>query len=116
MITTAGESTRKPQDTVSSDSWDHDGSSGRGDHSDHVILLDEDCPRWASPLGVTVHFATTPLDLAFSCHVVREDGQVLVTRRALTKRTWPGVWDELLLRASAPGRVLRRCSRPPRRP
>ncbi|MGO2774552.1 MAG: isopentenyl-diphosphate Delta-isomerase [Brachybacterium tyrofermentans] len=92
MITTAGESTREPQDTVSSDSWDLDGSSGRGDHSDHVILLDEDC----APLGLapraTVHSATTPLHLAFSCHVVREDGQVLVTRRALTKRTWPGVW------------------------
>lgn len=59
---------------------------------DHVILMDEN----RTPLGLaaraTVHTATTQLHLAFSCHVVRADGQVLVTRRALTKRTWPGVW------------------------
>lgn len=59
---------------------------------DHVILLDED----GSPCGLapraTVHTTTTPLHLAFSCHVVREDGAVLLTRRALGKRTWPGVW------------------------
>jgi len=59
---------------------------------DHVILMDED----RNPLGLaaraTVHTTTTPLHLAFSCHVVREDGLVLLTRRALSKRTWPGVW------------------------
>ena len=59
---------------------------------DHVILMGED----RIPLGLapraTVHTATTPLHLAFSCHVVRDDGKVLLTRRALSKRTWPGVW------------------------
>jgi len=59
---------------------------------DHVVLVDDD----ARPLGVTpratVHSRTTPLHLAFSCYLFREDGRVLLTRRALTKRTWPGVW------------------------
>src|SRR5699024_7119696 len=59
---------------------------------DHVVLLCED----GSPCGLapraTVHSATTPLHLAFSCHLRRPDGQVLLTRRALGKRTWPGVW------------------------
>lgn len=59
---------------------------------DHVILLDEDgLPRGTAPKD-TVHTTTTPLHLAFSCHVIRADGAVLLTRRALTKRTWPGVW------------------------
>lgn len=59
---------------------------------DHVILMDPDgSPRGFAPRA-TVHSPHTPLHLAFSCHVVREDGQVLLTRRALTKRTWPGVW------------------------
>lgn len=39
-----------------------------------------------------MHTSDTPLHLAFSCHLVRPDGRVLVTRRALSKKTWPGVW------------------------
>ena len=59
---------------------------------DHVVLLCEDgSPRGLAPRA-TVHSATTPLHLAFSCHLRRPDGQVLLTRRALGKRTWPGVW------------------------
>lgn len=59
---------------------------------DHVVLVD----AHGHPLGVApraaVHTRDTPLHLAFSCYVIREDGNVLLTRRALTKRTWPGVW------------------------
>jgi isopentenyl-diphosphate delta-isomerase len=57
-----------------------------------VVLLDDS----GSPVGTadkaTVHGAETPLHLAFSCHVYGPDGRVLVTRRALSKLTWPGVW------------------------
>ncbi|MFD4957076.1 isopentenyl-diphosphate Delta-isomerase [Microbacterium sp. NPDC058389] len=60
--------------------------------TDHVVLLDDA----GNPIGTapksTVHGADTALHLAFSCHVLNRDGQVLVTRRALAKRTWPGVW------------------------
>jgi len=57
-----------------------------------VVLLDED----ASPIGTAdkfaVHTEATPLHLAFSCHVSNERGELLVTRRSLAKKTWPGVW------------------------
>lgn len=59
---------------------------------DHVVLVDdEDRPVGLAPRA-TVHDDATPLHRGFSCYVLREDGAVLVTRRALDKRTWPGVW------------------------
>ncbi len=59
---------------------------------EHVVLLD----RRGRPSGTRpkaeAHGATTELHLAFSCHVVGPDGRLLLTRRADSKRTWPGVW------------------------
>lgn len=57
-----------------------------------VVLLDEA----GQPIGVTskasVHGPDTPLHLAFSCHLLDVNGRVLITRRSLQKKTWPGVW------------------------
>jgi len=59
---------------------------------DEVVLLDEA----GSPIGrapkSAAHGPDTALHLAFSCHVVNSLGEVLVTRRAMTKQAWPGVW------------------------
>ncbi|MFH8250352.1 isopentenyl-diphosphate Delta-isomerase [Microbacterium sp. B2969] len=61
--------------------------------TDHVVLLDDDGREIGTALKSSVHGTETALHLAFSCHVVNDDGQVLVTRRALGKTTWPGVWS-----------------------
>jgi isopentenyl-diphosphate delta-isomerase type 1 len=59
---------------------------------EHVVVLDgRSRPTHTAPKS-SVHDAHTPLHLAFSCHVVRADGSVLLTRRSVAKRTWPGVW------------------------
>lgn len=57
-----------------------------------VVLLDADHQPVGAMPKADVHGRTTPLHLAFSCYVFDSAGRFLVTRRALSKRTWPGVW------------------------
>jgi isopentenyl-diphosphate Delta-isomerase len=59
---------------------------------ERVVLLGPDRRPTGTELKSAVHGADTPLHLAFSCYVFDEDGRVLLTRRALEKKTWPGVW------------------------
>lgn len=60
--------------------------------AEDVILLDDEGRQIGTAPKSSVHGTDTALHLAFSCHVVNAEGQVLVTRRALGKTTWPGVW------------------------
>lgn len=60
--------------------------------TDLVVLLDDEGREIGTAPRSSVHGADTALHLAFSCHVVNDRGEVLITRRALGKRTWPGVW------------------------
>lgn len=60
--------------------------------ADHVVLVDDDGRAVGTAPRASVHGPRTPLHLAFSCYVFRADGDLLMTRRALAKRTFPGVW------------------------
>ena len=59
---------------------------------DDVTLLAEDGTAIGTLPKSEVHTHDTPLHLAFSCYVLDREGRLLLTRRALSKKTWPGVW------------------------
>lgn len=67
-----------------------------------VLVADDGTPIGTADKSV-IHDGDTPLHLAFSCHVFAPDGRVLVTRRALGKRTFPGVWTNAFCGHPAPG-------------
>jgi len=71
-----------------------------------VVLLGEDLKPVGTAPRDQVHHAQTPLHLAFSCYLLDDAGRVLVTRRALTKRTWPGVWTNSFCGHPAPGEEM----------
>ena len=70
--------------------------------NEFVVLVDDA----NNPIGTadkdTVHTKDTPLHRAFSLFLLNSKNQVLLTKRAATKKTFPGVWTNTVCGHLAP--------------
>ncbi|MQY22141.1 isopentenyl-diphosphate Delta-isomerase [Nocardia macrotermitis] len=73
---------------------------------ERVVLLDEQLSPIGAAPKASVHTTQTPLHLAFSCYIFGPDGRVLLTRRAMSKKAWPGVWTNSVCGHPGPGEEM----------
>lgn len=74
---------------------------------EEIVLLNADDEAVGTAPKSASHHRDTPYHLAFSCYVVDTEGRVLITQRALGKRTFPGVWTGSCCGHPGPGEGLR---------
>jgi isopentenyl-diphosphate delta-isomerase len=68
-----------------------------------IVLVDDSGKPIGTAEKLKSHHASTPLHLAFSCYVFNSKGEILVTRRALSKKVYPGVWTNTACGHPGPG-------------
>ena len=68
-----------------------------------VVLVDEQNNEIGTAPKETVHTDHTPLHRGFSLFVFNTKGDVLVTKRAVSKKTFSGVWTNTVCGHPGPG-------------
>jgi isopentenyl-diphosphate delta-isomerase len=68
-----------------------------------IVLLNEDYQPVGTAPKLASHHDQTPLHLAFSCYIFNQKGELLVTRRAASKKVWPGFWTNSVCGHPLPG-------------
>lgn len=70
---------------------------------DQVVLIDEQNNEIGTAPKETVHSDHTPLHRGFSLFLFNKNRELLLTRRADTKKTFPGVWTNTVCGHPVPG-------------
>ena len=72
---------------------------------EYVVLVDDDDREIGTASKDSVHTTNTPLHRGFSCFLFNSKKELLLTRRAVTKKTFPGVWTNTVCGHHAPGEM-----------
>lgn len=70
---------------------------------EQIVLVDESNNEIGIAPKLASHHKSTPLHRAFSCYIFDQSGNFLMTRRALSKKVFPGIWTNSLCGHPAPG-------------
>ena len=70
---------------------------------EQVVLVDDNNQEIGTADKATVHTANTPLHRGFSLFLFNSQKELLLTQRALTKKTFPGIWTNTVCGHPAPG-------------
>src|SRR4029453_2852258 len=65
---------------------------GRQSGMELIVLVDEEGRAIGTMPKPLVHHGETPLHRAFSAYLFDDAGRLLITRRAVEKATFPGMW------------------------
>lgn len=81
---------------------------------EHVILVNDQGTVIGTQEKYAAHTSHTPLHLAFSSWLFNAKVECLVTRRAMSKKAWPGVWTNSVCGHPQSGEeieqaIIRRC-------
>ena len=68
-----------------------------------IVLVDDDGTAIGAMPKPLVHHGETPLHRAFSAYLFDDAGRLLVTRRAMDKATFPGMWTNTVCGHPGPG-------------
>jgi isopentenyl-diphosphate delta-isomerase len=68
-----------------------------------VVLVDEQNNVLGTMPKAAVHTTDTKLHRGFSLFVFNAKGELLITKRAMSKKTFPGVWSNTVCGHPAPG-------------
>jgi isopentenyl-diphosphate Delta-isomerase len=68
-----------------------------------IVLVDEEGRAIGSMPKRLVHHGETPLHRAFSAYLFDDEGRLLITRRAVHKATFPGMWTNTVCGHPGPG-------------
>ena len=71
-----------------------------------VVLVDTKNRRIGTAPKDTVHTTATPLHRGFSVFLFNDQKQILITKRASGKKTFPGLWTNAVCGHTAPGETV----------